>query len=373
MTSRRRRHGRILMVMALFPSVGAAGADPTPPGSAVSPVELGAVRWHRDFKAAAEIARKEHKPLLVLFQEVPGCSTCVNYGNEVLRHPLVVEAAETLFVPVAVYNNQGGADEATLKSFEEPAWNNPVVRVMTPDREMLAPRVAEDYSVGGMVSAMVVSLQKRRADVPMWLRVLADESISRRGELQRATFAMHCFWEGEKSLAQIPGIVSTTPGFLNEKEVVEVEYDPNIVNYGMMVKRAKQMNCASTVFTRTDAQHEVAKEKVGDAAVRSDAPIKPDDTPKYFLAQSPLKFVPMTALQAVRVNAALGDKRDPTKTLSPRQRALYEVIQKQPDAGWKNVIGATDLVGAWSAAQAIAANLAAQVTMPPASQPAAGG
>lgn len=36
------------------------------------PVELGAVAWRRDFDAAAKEARAAERPLLVLFQEVPG-------------------------------------------------------------------------------------------------------------------------------------------------------------------------------------------------------------------------------------------------------------------------------------------------------------
>jgi hypothetical protein len=37
-----------------------------------NPVELGAVHWLRGFDNAFEVAKKEDKPLLVLFQEVPG-------------------------------------------------------------------------------------------------------------------------------------------------------------------------------------------------------------------------------------------------------------------------------------------------------------
>ncbi|MFQ5412141.1 MAG: hypothetical protein ACE5EC_07575, partial [Phycisphaerae bacterium] len=40
-----------------------------------TPKELGRIDWQRGFDAAARRARAEHKPLLILFQEVPGCST----------------------------------------------------------------------------------------------------------------------------------------------------------------------------------------------------------------------------------------------------------------------------------------------------------
>jgi hypothetical protein len=40
--------------------------------TAATPVELGDVAWRRGFEGAAAEARKRDRPLLVLFQEVPG-------------------------------------------------------------------------------------------------------------------------------------------------------------------------------------------------------------------------------------------------------------------------------------------------------------
>jgi hypothetical protein len=37
-----------------------------------APVELGRVAWQRDHEAAFQAAREAHKPVLLLFQEVPG-------------------------------------------------------------------------------------------------------------------------------------------------------------------------------------------------------------------------------------------------------------------------------------------------------------
>ena len=36
------------------------------------PTELGAVEWHRDFDAARKLSQESGKPMLLLFQEVPG-------------------------------------------------------------------------------------------------------------------------------------------------------------------------------------------------------------------------------------------------------------------------------------------------------------
>ncbi len=46
--------------------------QPSASASAGQPVELGAVRWGRDFAAAERAALAQDRPLLVLFQEVPG-------------------------------------------------------------------------------------------------------------------------------------------------------------------------------------------------------------------------------------------------------------------------------------------------------------
>jgi len=40
--------------------------------TAKNPIEVGDVRWGRDFDAALKMSAESGKPVLVLFQEVPG-------------------------------------------------------------------------------------------------------------------------------------------------------------------------------------------------------------------------------------------------------------------------------------------------------------
>jgi len=321
-----------------------------------NPPELGRVAWLRGFESAAAKAKTDGKPLLVLFQEVPGCSTCVNYGGQVLSHPLVVEAAETLFVPVCIYNNIKGDDERTLKLFSEPAWNNPVMRIMTADKKPLTDRVAEDYTVAGLTSAMCKAVEKSGGRVPGYLRLLAYETGSRKGRIEKATFAMHCFWEGEGALGKLDGVVGTMPGFLDGLEVVEVEFDPSRLPYDKLLSEAKSMKCASKVFARSDAQLSAAKKSVGDATVRSDEEFRPDKEPKYYLLQTPLRHVPMTPLQAARVNAALGRHESADPFLSPRQLALLAAIKSQPKTKWPLAIG-QNITAAWEESSRLAISL----------------
>ena len=62
--------------------------------------ELGGVTWLRDYDQAVALATERNKPIFLLFQEVPGCSTCVGFGQEALSHPLMVELVEENFIPL---------------------------------------------------------------------------------------------------------------------------------------------------------------------------------------------------------------------------------------------------------------------------------
>ena len=60
--------------------------------------ELGDVAWLRDYDYATALAAAHGKPVLLLFQKVPGCATCVHFGQDVLTHPLMVELIAERFV-----------------------------------------------------------------------------------------------------------------------------------------------------------------------------------------------------------------------------------------------------------------------------------
>lgn len=95
-------------------------------------MELGKIQWGRDLDHALVAAQISGKPVFVLFQEVPGCQTCVSFGEQVLSHPLIVEVIETAFEPVFVYNNKSGKHAEILRRYGEPAWNNPVASNLIP-------------------------------------------------------------------------------------------------------------------------------------------------------------------------------------------------------------------------------------------------
>lgn len=262
------------------------------------PRELGDVRFGRDLEVALAESKKTGLPVLILFDEVPGCSTCTSYGDQVLRRPLIVEAAETLFVPVAIYNNLGGRDREALEYFREPSWNNPVVRIVDAERNMLAPRVNGDYSAAGLTRAMVVALRAAKLAVPEYLSILADEAEAEARGTERAVFSMYCFWSGEACLGAADGVVASRTGFFEGHEVVEVEFDPSRTN----VEALQARRCGELVARKT--------------VIRSS---EKDD--KYNLKATAYRALALTPMQATRVNSAIALGGDPGRFLSPRQRA----------------------------------------------------
>ncbi len=163
-----------------------ASADgPLSRSSAPNPEELGDVGWFRSLEHGMERSEATGKPIFLLFTEVPGCSTVKGFANGPLSHPLVVEAIEGEFVPVAIYNNVDGYDREVLERYDEPTWNNPVVRFVDRRGDDVAPRYGADWTERTLVPAMITALEASERGVPNYLRIFADE---RAANLQTTTF-----------------------------------------------------------------------------------------------------------------------------------------------------------------------------------------
>ena len=132
--------------------------------------------WERDFEGALEKSRRSGRPVLVLFQEVPGCSGCKEFGREVLTHPVIIASAENDFIPVLVYNNRPGRDAEILERYGEPAWNYQVIRFLDGSGRDIIPRRDRVWTVKGVARRMVDALERAGRDVPFDLRKLAEQS-----------------------------------------------------------------------------------------------------------------------------------------------------------------------------------------------------
>jgi len=271
--------------------------------------ELGKVKWLRDYDEALSIARKEKKQVLILFQEVPGCSTCRNYGKNVLSNPLMVEAIEEYFVPLAIFNNKGGKDREVLDRYKEPTWNNPVVRIVNSEGKDEVARLAANYSAIGLYQSMDKALKSANISTAAYFKLLGEELRAKKeGSVQETYFKMYCFWSGEGHLGQHEGVLSTEPGFMGGHEVVKVKYDETKVSKEELQAYAAKAQCSKI------------EKKEG---------YRVDKDPQYYLKKSSYRYLPLSPVQRTKINSALAIGKDPKYYLSPKQLKWFNEKGKE--------------------------------------------
>ncbi|AXT53688.1 thioredoxin family protein [Aquimarina sp. BL5] len=283
--------------------------------------ELGKVRWLRNYDDVMTLAKKENKDVLILFQEVPGCSTCRNYGHNVLSHPLIVEAIENSFVPLAIFNNKGGKDAQILRKYNEPSWNNPVIRIVNSHGDDVVNRIGNDYSALRLCKSIQQALIAKGQIVPEYINLLEQELLGTNPN--KAYYKMSCFWTGEKELGKLPAVLNTESGFINHSEVVEVTYNPK-----EMTKAALDAYAKSNDMGLIDNKQSFIP--------------SPKDV-HYYLQQTKFIYLPLTELQKTKINSALGNGQPTKHFLSPKQQKWLKKIKKNSE-----VLFNTDFTKAWT-------------------------
>ncbi len=115
-------------------------------------------------------------------------------------------------------------------------------------------------------------------------------------------------------------------GYVNGKESVEVRYDPSIINYNELKQKAESKQCSIT----------------------KSEDFKSDNEPKYYLSKTLLRFIPMTQIQAARINSAIEIGDNPNLFLSPSQIKLLSYIQNHPDKKWESYINGDNIKLNWN-------------------------
>lgn len=261
-------------------------------------IELGKVTWLRDYDQALAESKNTNKPILLFFQEVPGCSTCVNFGRDVLSNPLMVEAIENEFVPLAIHNNKSGEDAQILKKYNEPSWNNPVAHFIDSEGKDIIPKLANDYHPLSMYDKMIEALKAVNKTIPEYVKLLGDDLKIEFGYAIKTVYETPCFWSGETSLAQDKGVIATKAGWIGHKEVVEVYVD--------------------TKKTSIKELDSYAKEQ-GFFMVQGHDSFRIDKDPQFYLKKSKYSQLPLSVAQRTKINLAIPYKQNPNEFLSPKQ------------------------------------------------------
>jgi len=209
------------------------------------PIEVGIVGWGRELNDALAASGETAKPVFALFQEVPGCAGCQQFGADVLSNPIIVDAIESEFVPLLIHNNSPGRDAEVLAAFGEPAWNFQVVRFLDATGADIIERRDRVWETGPLAARMVNALETAGRDVPDYLRLVEQQHS---GRLHTAYLAQPCFWVGETELGRIDGVVITEAGFMHGHEVTRIEFDPTMTSLASIVQQAQPRGVASAVF-----------------------------------------------------------------------------------------------------------------------------
>lgn len=265
------------------------------------PKELGRVSWHRNYQAALDAAQQSGKPVFLLFQEVPGCATCVGFGEEVLSYPLLAEAIENEFTPLVIYNNVKGEEERILKLYQEVPWNNPVVRFVDGKGADIVPRLPSPWDPFLLLDSMTEVLKVSGRKLPEYVSLLAAEFTIKYGKSHTAYYETPCFWSGETSMIQHPAVLATEAGWIAGKEVVKVSFDPAAASLQELNRFAD------------DGYFKL---------VEKPAAYSKDVHPQYYLKGSVFRLLPLGISQRSQLNYAILYAQNAEAYLSPLQHRL---------------------------------------------------
>jgi len=204
-----------------------------------------------------------------------------------------------LLILSAVTALLGAGVAATMTHLPAP---NPLLRILAPDGITLTREELANPDTAAGLNNMVRVLESAHRPIPEYLRLVCAEYSGKPRETAR--FSVGCYWEGERELGKIPGVVASRTGIVGREEVVEVEFDPKVIDAEALAGRAKRLTCFRGVPS-------------------TQATLVESDDQKHTLANHPeLANVLMTPMQRTKVNAALWDGEDLARILSPRQLRL---------------------------------------------------
>ncbi len=109
-----------------------------------------------------------------------------------------------------------------------------------------------------------------------------------------------------------------------------VRFDESKLSYERLLAHAKEHGCTTKVWAATDAHLGAARKVVGDKASllgETSIRVAKESDQVYYLRNSPMRYLPITPLQARRVNGAMYLRQDIKPWLSPRQLELLTKIQ----------------------------------------------
>jgi hypothetical protein len=302
--------------------------------------ELGCMQFHFvSFHDATNYCRTTRRPVLLVQAEIPGDTEA---GNEIFSHPLIVEAADSLFT--TVFNKGENYSCSASRSASGKSRRTRVGFFDELGNEIVPSLSADLLTRAGMAEAMIATLEACEQPVPKYLKILYDEE---RGRINtgpvglpvscyyRAVFGMNDSTLGEVEFAGLDGVISTRAGFLACQKIVQVIYDPVRLSFGAVINYALKRKVGDIIYYQTNDERMVAMMQIQRLKENSKlteflGTIQLDYDPKRALRKSPLRYVPLTDLQATRANRLVHLDRfdEAMHLLSPRQGLIFMQARK---------------------------------------------
>lgn len=343
--------------------------------------ELGYLQIEFDsIEHAREEANRREQPILCIEAEVPGS---VATGETIFSHPLIVEAAESLFVTVRPTPEE--PQDERSRFFSNSACRTRVRVLDEEGVDVISP--CEHMSFAEVVGAMVQGLESCKKYVPRYLSLLLEEKSGQLQALSKkrfrdiqgiALFGMYDSTGAEVELAGLDGVLSTRSGALTRQKVVQVTYDSRRLSYCTLVRYALRHAGVNVIYFETNEERVAAQletrrieeciqkrqqeqQKNGTSSELTHhtsikvteriGNIRANQFPKPALRESILRFVPLTDLQACKANRLIHLNRfnEAMHSLSPRQgliamqairchrRAFQDVVDVPIEIAWKEL------------------------------------
>jgi hypothetical protein len=303
--------------------------------------ELGCMHFHFVlFHHALNESRTTHRPVLIVQAEIPGDTEA---GRKIFSHPLIVEAAYSLFT--TVFNKDEDYSCSASRSASGKSRRTRVGFFDELGKEIGQSLSADMLTRAGIAEAMIATLERCQQPVPKYLLLLYD---AERGRIKpgpvglpvpcyhRAVFGMDDSTLGEVEFAGLEGVISTRAGFVSRQKVVEVIYDWGRLCFGSVIHYALKRKIGDIIYYQTNDERiaaliEIERVKESSKVTEFLGTIQLDKDPKRALRKSPLQFVPLTDLQATRANrlAHLHRFDEAMHLLSPRQGLIFMQARKK--------------------------------------------
>jgi hypothetical protein len=257
-----------------------------------------------------------------------------------LTHPLVVEAAETLFVSLTL---ESDLDVPTVCAS---------VGILDKDGKRIFPEIygnqLTENSISLLVDMMVASLIKCKRIPPKYLCLLDEEESGKleilpSGEsktLERVCiFGVSNIHAAEANIAASIGVLDIQAGLHVGRQVLKATYASKVTSFETIVNDAIKKNLVTTIYYQTHGEEMVARrvnnestsyralDKMRDLGVEKIeevASINKIIDGRSGIRKTALRYVPMTNLQKIRTNRLVfqGYFNEATHLLSPRQAEI---------------------------------------------------